>query len=212
MPGRASLLPVLREVTIGTGQFYFPVLFFIHMNKFRKPHGSGGPRGGERFGERGPARPSFDRPRFGGPSRPRFGGPRKEGVELFDAVCSKCGKACQVPFRPNGKKPVYCRACFGIPANDSSRREDFVRRDAPAAVFEPREPRNENHEMADLKQQIGAMNSKIDSLLRMLGSLPRAAAPAAVVEPVASVAAQPKEVVQEARPKKKVAKKKSSAK
>jgi CxxC-x17-CxxC domain-containing protein len=33
--------------------------------------------------------------------------------ELFDATCGKCGKACQVPFRPtSGGKPVLCRDCF----------------------------------------------------------------------------------------------------
>jgi len=31
---------------------------------------------------------------------------------MFDAVCSTCGKDCQVPFQPNGNKPVYCRDCF----------------------------------------------------------------------------------------------------
>jgi len=37
-----------------------------------------------------------------------FGGPR----EMHDAVCSECGKACQVPFKPTEGKPVYCRDCF----------------------------------------------------------------------------------------------------
>ena len=32
--------------------------------------------------------------------------------QMFDAVCSDCGQSCQVPFQPNGEKPVYCRPCF----------------------------------------------------------------------------------------------------
>jgi CxxC-x17-CxxC domain-containing protein len=32
--------------------------------------------------------------------------------EMFDAVCSKCGKPCQVPFKPTEGRPVYCRDCF----------------------------------------------------------------------------------------------------
>ena len=32
--------------------------------------------------------------------------------ELFAAVCSACGVATQVPFKPTAGKPVYCRACF----------------------------------------------------------------------------------------------------
>jgi CxxC-x17-CxxC domain-containing protein len=32
--------------------------------------------------------------------------------ELFSATCSSCGREAQVPFRPNGSKPVYCSDCF----------------------------------------------------------------------------------------------------
>ena len=178
------------------------------MNKFIKPHGNGG-RDDGRFSNRGPGRPGFDRPRFGGSTRPRFGGPHKEGVELFDAICSKCGNACQVPFRPNGQKPVYCRACFGSPSKASIGRESFIRRDAPVASFEPR---NENREMADLKQQIGVMNSKIDSILRMLGSIPRIAAPVTVAMSPVPPKTELEEATQKDLSKKKVAKKKGIVK
>jgi CxxC-x17-CxxC domain-containing protein len=32
--------------------------------------------------------------------------------EMFDVVCASCGKETQVPFRPSGDRPVYCRDCF----------------------------------------------------------------------------------------------------
>ncbi|HBS58907.1 MAG TPA: zinc-binding protein [Firmicutes bacterium] len=32
--------------------------------------------------------------------------------EMFTAVCASCGVETQVPFKPNGLKPVYCRDCF----------------------------------------------------------------------------------------------------
>jgi CxxC-x17-CxxC domain-containing protein len=32
--------------------------------------------------------------------------------EFHEAVCSSCGVATQVPFRPTEGKPVYCRDCF----------------------------------------------------------------------------------------------------
>ena len=35
-------------------------------------------------------------------------GPR----EMHDAVCADCGEETQVPFRPSGDKPVYCRDCY----------------------------------------------------------------------------------------------------
>jgi len=33
-------------------------------------------------------------------------------TEMYDAICAKCGKSCQVPFKPTGEKPVYCSDCF----------------------------------------------------------------------------------------------------
>ena len=32
--------------------------------------------------------------------------------ELHDATCAACGTATQVPFKPSGDRPVYCRDCF----------------------------------------------------------------------------------------------------
>ncbi|MEK6906521.1 MAG: CxxC-x17-CxxC domain-containing protein [Nanoarchaeota archaeon] len=32
--------------------------------------------------------------------------------EKHKAVCSKCKKDCEVPFKPTEGKPVYCRECF----------------------------------------------------------------------------------------------------
>lgn len=32
--------------------------------------------------------------------------------EFFKAVCSDCGKECEVPFKPTQGRPVYCRDCF----------------------------------------------------------------------------------------------------
>ena len=32
--------------------------------------------------------------------------------QMFDAVCSECGKPCKVPFQPSGNRPIYCSDCF----------------------------------------------------------------------------------------------------
>jgi CxxC-x17-CxxC domain-containing protein len=58
-----------------------------------------------RFGNR---RDSFNR--GGGFSRGRSfdRGPR----EMHKAICSECGKECEVPFKPTEGKPVFCRECF----------------------------------------------------------------------------------------------------
>lgn len=32
--------------------------------------------------------------------------------EMHDAICAGCGVETQVPFRPSGDRPVYCRDCY----------------------------------------------------------------------------------------------------
>lgn len=62
--------------------------------------------------------------RGGGDSRSQFYSPREgfgsrgndrgsDRKELFDAVCAKCGGVAKVPFKPNGRKDVFCSKCFG---------------------------------------------------------------------------------------------------
>lgn len=68
-------------------------------NKFGNNQGSrfgGGGRGGDRGdrGERG------DR------------GRGSERAEMHPANCADCGRSCEVPFRPTGSRPVFCRDCF----------------------------------------------------------------------------------------------------
>lgn len=40
------------------------------------------------------------------------GGAARPARELHDAVCASCGTQTQVPFKPTGERPVYCRDCF----------------------------------------------------------------------------------------------------
>lgn len=79
------------------------------MGDFRSnDRGFGGRSGGSRFGGRG-----GDRGGFGG-GRGGFGRGRdsRGPVEMHSATCSKCGKECEVPFKPTGSKPVFCSDCF----------------------------------------------------------------------------------------------------
>lgn len=80
---------------------------------FRREGGrSSGGFGGERrsFGGRSGG--------FGG-GRGGFDRERRGPMEMHDATCAKCGKACQVPFRPTGDKPVFCSACFETNGGES---------------------------------------------------------------------------------------------
>ena len=58
----------------------------------------GGYGGGSSYGSGGGGYSSYDR------------GPR----EMHDAVCARCGKETQVPFKPTGARPVYCSDCFRL--------------------------------------------------------------------------------------------------
>jgi len=37
-----------------------------------------------------------------------FGGPR----QMYKVTCSECGQETEVPFKPDGSRPVYCRECY----------------------------------------------------------------------------------------------------
>jgi len=92
---------------------------------FGKKEGSGN----SRFERRDSGRPSFgDKP-------------------MFKAVCDKCHKECEVPFRPTGDKPVYCSDCFVRPEKSGG-----------GNVASPDQ----------YKKQFEMLNSKLDYILKIL--------------------------------------------
>ncbi len=42
--------------------------------------------------------------------------------KLFKVICAECNKECEVPFRPSGDRPVYCKECFSKRKGDGSSR------------------------------------------------------------------------------------------
>ncbi len=54
----------------------------------------------------------------------RHKGERKERSQMHSAICTACGKNCEVPFRPTGDKPIYCSSCFEKEGGASSRKRD----------------------------------------------------------------------------------------
>jgi CxxC-x17-CxxC domain-containing protein len=128
------------------------------MNKFSKSSKGGRPESRPRFG-------AAARPRFGSSSvrssvRPGGSYKKDDAVKLYDAVCSKCGKKCQVPFRPSNDRPVYCKDCFGAPQQSTTGAKTFTSATSEA--------RPEGKTIADLTRQIAAMNTKIDTMLKIL--------------------------------------------
>lgn len=39
-------------------------------------------------------------------------GTDQQGRQLYEVKCADCGKSTQVPFKPTGDRPVYCRDCY----------------------------------------------------------------------------------------------------
>lgn len=104
----------------------------IYMGNFQGG-GRGGRDGYNKGGDRG------GRPSFGG--KPRFAGPKGDrgDAPMFKATCSECSKSCEVPFKPSGDKPVYCKDCFNNMregGDDRGERRSFDR--APKRDFAPR--------------------------------------------------------------------------
>ncbi len=76
----------------------------------------------------------------------------------FKATCASCGDACEVPFKPNGRKPIYCRACFG--KTEAPERSDRFERKG-ASEYRPAV----NDGTAD---QLRAISAKLDAILKAL--------------------------------------------
>ncbi len=176
------------------------------------PFNKGGYKGGN--GGQGGFRGGNDRPRFGA-NKGGFdrGGRDDRPTQMFAATCAECGKACEVPFRPNGEKPVFCRDCFGDKRGNQA---EYGRREAPAHVPAPRDrdfaprrefnaPSHHDHKPAvvedkridELKRQIDAAHKKLDSVIEMIRDLavsipaPKAAAPVVTKQAAPVVAKAP---------------------
>ena len=65
-----------------------------------------------------PASPSQGGPAPQADAPAQAGGTDQHGRQLFDVTCSSCGNKAQVPFKPSGDRPVYCRDCYMQQRND----------------------------------------------------------------------------------------------
>ena len=53
---------------------------------------------------------------------------------LHKAVCGDCKKECEVPFKPSGGRPVYCKECFSLRKNKGPFNETRPIRPSDAAA------------------------------------------------------------------------------
>lgn len=86
-----------------------------------------------------------------------FGHGSDRSTESHKATCDGCHAMCEVPFIPNGKKPVYCRNCYkGKDTTTAFTGQPFSR---------PTEYHGEDAGAADLKKQFTILNTKLDRLI-----------------------------------------------
>ncbi len=146
---------------------------------------------------------------------------RREGGS-FKAICSKCGKQCELPFKPNGSRPVYCAQCFRTNKPFENERPERREFDRPRYDSKPSYDNRNTSSQGITRDQYEALNAKLDRILKIItpANLPKLAlempkeqpapkqkktveaAPVKIEEPVVT------EAPVEVKPKKKTSKKK----
>jgi len=112
-----------------------------------------------------------------GPRRDDRGGERK--IELFTTACTTCGKSCEVPFKPDGTKPVLCRDCFAAKnaggdnarSGNRSAGNDFPSRKPERSFDAPRverAPSVSREDFAALSRHVTALDAKINEILAIV--------------------------------------------
>ena len=150
------------------------------MGNFNKGNRSSGGKGGKKFGgKRDFGVRSFGGDRGGsdrGGSRGGFGGGRdRERPTMHKAICSDCGKECEVPFRPTGDKPVFCSECFKNKREHNSRNSgdrggrDFGEKNPrPRFDSKPSYQKDGGKSSENYKAQFEMLNNKLDKILKIL--------------------------------------------
>ena len=72
--------------------------------------------------------------------------------EMHEVTCDKCGKQCEVPFKPTGDKPVLCSDCFRKEGGSSSNHSS----------------RNNSSSSGISQEQYKEINKKLDKILGIL--------------------------------------------
>ncbi len=87
----------------------------------------------------------------------RFDRPRPT---MYKTICSKCGKDCEVPFKPTGEKPVLCRDCFRESGGQARRPEE---RSFSRPSFQ-----DKSSQKNEYGAQLDALTTKVDKILEIL--------------------------------------------
>lgn len=170
--------------------------YIVNMAYFNRDNRSGGNRGfggGRSFG-------GGDRGGFAGGERP-----------MFQAVCSKCGNDCEVPFKPTGARPVFCSNCFEHEGKVSAGGgfgggNKFAKPSFGGGNFNPVAKSNEQ-----FKAQFDTLNFKLDKIIKALAPTMESIEPHEEVKEIMFEAVK-EEKKEKTVPAKKLATKKASTK
>lgn len=91
-----------------------------------------------------------------------------ERTQLFQATCSECGNSCEVPFKPNGKKPVFCRNCF-----KKSEHAEFTPGKFGKSNYKPNSYKSfaeQAPKESSYKRELDQINIKLDKILKALNN------------------------------------------
>jgi len=98
-----------------------------------------------------------------------YGGGRNTRTTMHRATCDKCNASCELPFKPNGSKPVYCSNCFEKQGSGGSgRRNDssgYKSRDSYDKPSYKSAPSANNDEVV---KQLKHLNTTMSEILRVL--------------------------------------------
>src|SRR3990167_672296 len=102
-----------------------------------------------------------------------FGGNNHGGKQMFQAVCNECKKSCEVPFRPSGDKPVYCKDCFNKKRGDGNnqpqqQKRDFNNRPNFQSNNQTQQNQRPMSPQKDVSGQLAEINDKIDRLIDLM--------------------------------------------
>jgi len=80
--------------------------------------------------------------------------------KMFKAVCDKCRRECEVPFKPTGDKPVFCSDCFS--------KSDKIGGGSNFSSHSVGNFKSNNGAQDQSVKQLEILNNKLDNILKIL--------------------------------------------
>ena len=98
--------------------------------------------------------------------RKRGDGDRGGRSNMYRAICGDCDAPCEVPFKPNGRKPVLCSDCFRKDGGGSSSpRYESRGKDRQDSFNKPSYRNTPRDNSGEILNELKKLNSKIDHIL-----------------------------------------------